>query len=200
MHHRFVSAVAVAGLVACGSPAAKDAAVPDSKAPANAPAVIAVPSTVPKPVIPEAGKPPLIPPDPMQRVIAVNQGYSLASATMVHQDGRMLSQLYHADAALKTPEGTILGNAAIISHLLTLARDKSLKGIERTSKRLETLDDSTMADSGSYVMVLKRSERDSVLERGRYATKWRVRSDITRWVILEDYLAPGAAPKAKGAR
>ena len=198
MHRPFMLTAVVTGFAACGAPASKTADTPDLKAPVNAPAVIAVPLTVPKPNVPESSKPALIPADRMQRNVAVSQGYSLASATMVFQDGRMLSQLYHADAVLKTPENTIMGNGAIVAHLLTLARDKSLKGFDRTSQRIEVLDDSTLADSGSYVMVLKRSAADSVFERGRYATRWRARQDITKWVILEDQITPAGGRSKAG--
>jgi hypothetical protein len=198
MRRLFLLVGAAAGIAACGAPSARDTATPDPKAPATDPAVIVVPSTVPKPAFPEAPKQTLIPVDRMAREVAVSQGYSLASATMILQDGRTLSQLYHADAQLKTPETTVLGNAAIVTHLMMLARDKSLRGFNRTSRRIDVLDDSTLSDSGSYVMVLKRSSADSVLERGQYTTRWRARQDITRWVMLEDHIMPGAAAKPKG--
>jgi hypothetical protein len=203
MRRLFLLVIAVLSITACGSPPAKEAAEPavsDPKAPANAPAVIAVPLNVPTPVVPGTPGSRLIPTDPMQQRVAVSQGYGLIGAMMVFQDGRSLSQLYHADAILKTPDSTIAGNGAIVTHLLTLARNKSLSSFERTSRRITLLDDSTLTDSGSYRMVLRRSAADSVFERGAYATNWRARSDITKWVILEDHLAPGAAPKAKGAR
>jgi hypothetical protein len=49
-------------------------------------------------------------------------------------------------------------------------------------------------------MTLRRSPRDSVLERGRYAATWRARTDFTKWVILEDYLKPDRLAKTKGAK
>jgi hypothetical protein len=199
MRRLLLTVVAVLGIAACGSPATKNSAPQDPKAPASEPAVIEVPLNVPKPVLPEAPKPSIIPADPMQRVAAVNSGYSLANATMIFGDGKMLGQLYSSDAELKTPETTVLGNSAIVTHLLTLARSKSLARFERTSQGIQIIDDSTLTDSGSYVMVLKRTPQDSVRERGRYVTKWRARADLAKWVILEDLLRPVAA-KPKGAK
>jgi hypothetical protein len=192
---RLLLPVAVLGIAACGSPATQNSTAQDPKAPASEPAVIEVPLNVPKPVMPEAPKPSIIPVDPMQRAAAVSSGYSLANATMLFGDGKMLSQLYSTDAELKTPETTVLGNSAIVTHLLTLARSKSLANFERTSQGIRIIDDSTLMDSGSYVMLLKRTAQDSVRERGRYVTKWRARTDMTKWVILEDALKPAVKPK-----
>jgi hypothetical protein len=90
--------------------------------------------------------------------------------------------------------------AAVVRQLLSLARSKSLADFQRRSVGTRILDDSTLLDSGTYVMVLRRSEKDSVLERGRYAATWRARTDVTQWVILEDVLKPDQPAKAKGAK
>lgn len=190
------------GIAACGSPAKQDAAPPDRNAPALEPGVISVPSTV-QPAAPGASDAPksaLIPSDPVQRTVPVSSGYSVATATMLMNDARVLGQVYAPNAVLRTPDSTVTGMPAVVRQLLSLARSKSLADFRRTSLGSRILDDSTLLDSGTYVMVLRRSEKDSVFERGRYAATWRARKDITQWVILDDYLKPDQPAKAKGAK
>jgi hypothetical protein len=202
MRRLYLPLVVIIGIAACGSPAKQDAAPPDRKAPALEPGVISMPSTVqpPAPVTPGAPKPALIPEDLVKRMAAVSAGYSLATATMLNGDARVLGQLYAPNAVLRVPDSTVTGMPAVVRQLLSLARSKSLADFQRRSLGTRILDDSTLLDSGTYVMVLKRSPRDSTLERGRYAATWRARTDVTQWVILEDYLKPDQSAKAKGAR
>lgn len=154
----------------------------------------------PAPVASDAPKSAIIPEDPVQRTTAVSAGYSLATATMINNDARMLGQLYAPNAVLRVPDSTVTGMPAVVRQLLSLARSKSLTEFQRRSLGMRVLDDSTLLDSGTYVMVLKRSPKDSALERGRYAATWRARTDVTQWVILEDYLKPDQPAKVKGAR
>ncbi len=149
---------------------------------------------------PDAPKSAIIPADLVQRTTAVSAGYGLATATMINNDARMLGQLYAPNAVLRVPDTTVTGMPAVVRQLLSLARSKSLTEFQRSSQGMRILDDSTLLDSGTYVMVLKRSPKDSVLERGRYAATWRARTDVTQWVILEDYLKPDQSAKAKGAK
>lgn len=200
MRRLYLPLVVLIGITACNSAAKQDAAPQDPKAPALEPAVINVPLNVPTPNAPATANTPLIPTDRMERVVAVSSSYSLASATMVRQDGRMLIQLYAPDAVLKTPETTVMSGPAVVSYLMNLAREKSLSSFQRTSLAIGIIDDSTLADSGSYTMVLKRTPTDSVLERGRYTAKWRARSRITDWVILEDQITPDKPAKRAGAK
>ncbi len=190
----YLPVVAAIGIAACGSP---PPAQQDPNAPALEPAVISVPSTVRLSVSApaETRKSTIIPSDPAQRMIPVSQGYSLAAATMVFQDAKMLGQLYHVGAVLRTPDSTVSGSTAVVRQLLTLARTKSLAEFERTSQGIRIIDDSTFVDSGTYVMVLTRSPKDSVRERGKYAAMWRARTDITKWVILEDHIQPGKSAR-----
>ncbi|MBW7932260.1 MAG: nuclear transport factor 2 family protein, partial [Gemmatimonadaceae bacterium] len=190
----------VVGIAACGASAKPDAPPADPKAPATEPAVVAVPLNLPHLAVDTNTKPKsnLIPEDPTQRQIAVADGYSLAATTMILQDGRTLASLYHPDAVLHTPDSTVTGAPAVTRQLLTLARNKSLSEFQRTSNGIRIVDDSTLVDSGSYVMVLKRTAKDSVFERGKYATKWRARADVTKWVMLDDQFRPGAPSKKSG--
>jgi len=184
----FIAALAVA---ACGSPAKKDP---------NAPALSEAQKSVATKAAETAAVPKssLIPADSMQRVIAVSQGYALATAMMVNQDGRSLGGLYAGDATLSLPDTTVTGVVAIVRQLTALARTKSLAEFQRSSRGMRLVDDSTLADSGSYVMTLKRSPRDSVFERGRYATTWRARgASPSTWVMITDRIAPDAAKGRK---
>jgi hypothetical protein len=123
------------------------------------------------------------------------QGYSLATATMINHDARVLSKVYAPDAKLTTPDSTLSGVVAVAKHLIALAQSKSLADFQRTSRGMRVIDDSTLADSGTYVMVLKRSAKDSVMERGTYAAQWRARKNFSDWVILEDCLTPTGSKK-----
>ncbi|MHB1310978.1 MAG: nuclear transport factor 2 family protein [Gemmatimonadaceae bacterium] len=184
--------VAVMALAACGAPAKKD---PD--APALEPAVINMPSDAQKSMATKAAEAAavpastLIPADSMQRVMAVSQGYALATAMMINQDARMLSGLYAADATLSLPDSTVKGVESIVRQLTALARTKSLAEFQRTTKGMRIVDDSTLADSGTWVMTLKRTPKDSVFERGRYATSWRARGGGPgSWVMIADRITP----------
>jgi hypothetical protein len=199
MRRLYLPLVIIAGMAACGSPAKQDAAPQDPKAPALDPAVVSVPLNVPVPVVDTSAKPTsaLIPADSMQRLFTVNAGYGLVTATMVNQDARMLSQMYAPTSVLHLPDSTITGNTGIVRKLLSLAQAKSLQDFQRTSLGMRALDDSTLADSGNYVMTLKRPQGAAVQEHGRYATTWRARPDVGKWVILEDRIQPTATRKQR---
>lgn len=84
---------------------------------------------------------------------------------------------------------------AMMVNWVNLARSKSMAHFQRNSLAMTILDDSTLADSGSYVMTLKRPSQDSVFERGQYSARWRARAGIGTWVILEDRILPGSSRK-----
>lgn len=205
MRFSILPLLGIVAVAACTANTAKDAQrTVDANAPATEPAVISVPKKIPaleaaKADTPSKG-PSVIPADPTQRMIGLSQGYSFVAATMVNSDQRMLRQLYAADATLGTPDSTVKGVAAIAQWLVTLAKTKSLTDFQRSSRGTRILDDSTLADSGTYVMVFKRTPKDSVLERGTYAAHWRVRTDATKWVILEDHLKPAKGGSKKSAK
>jgi hypothetical protein len=187
-------------VVACGSPVKNERQAPD--APALEPAVVDVPSPVKSPIkdpaldsAPAKPKELLIPADALHRQLAVGQGYALATAMMINQDVRMLSGLYVPDATLSLPDTSIKGAIPIAQRWVILTKVRSLTEFERRTQGMRVLDDSTLADSGIYQMTLKRTPKDSVLERGRYATTWRVRAGTNGWKMLTDRIMPGAAKK-----
>jgi hypothetical protein len=199
MRRIYLSLLAASSLAACNNTQTRN----DANAPAVEPGV--VDTRTPQPstavaAVPARKASSVIPSDSLQRVIILSQGYGLITAMMVLQDAPMLSQMYDPKATLTGPDSTVTGSSAVVRQLIALAKAKSLKEFQRTSRRIAILDDSTLADSGTYVMVLKRSPTDSSVERGSYAARWRARADAGKWVILEDYLRPGQATKAKGAR
>ena len=203
MRSLFFAIVATAGVVACGKSARPDAPAADPKAPATDPAVVSVPLNLPRlnTNVPDTTKKSnLIPADERERIRATSMIYSLATATMINQDSRMLSQVYTPGVVLHAPDSTVRGSADVVRYLITYARSKSLAEFDRTSHGVRILDDSTLADSGSYLMVLKRSPKDSVIERGQYASTVRARQDINAWVILEDQFKPAGSAKRKGAK
>jgi hypothetical protein len=194
MRRLFFPVLIVAGIAACSAPAKQDAAVAaDPKAPATEPAVISVPLNVPTPVVesPDTPTSSLIPADAQQRVFVLSAGYGLVTAMMVNSDERMLSGMYMPTAVLHVPDTTITGNTGIARKLSALARAKSLSDFQRTSQGMRVIDDSTLADTGTYVMTLKRLSNSTTEEHGRYETTWRARKDRTKWVITEDRILPG---------
>ena len=142
---------------------------------------------------------PLIPEDQLQRQMAVGNGYALVTAMMVNGDARSIVAMYVPDAKLTLPDTTVHNAPSIATRWVSLAQGKSMADFQRSSLAMSILDDSTLADSGSYLMILRRSPRDSVLERGLYTAKWRARPGVGNWVILEDQIIPGAGKKT-GAR
>ena len=202
MRRLYLPLVVLLGITACSAPAKQEAAPQDRNAPALEPAVISVPLNVPVPVGDAAtgSQASLIPADSMQRVFVVHGGYGLVTAMMINQDGRALTQMYAPTSVLHLPDSSIAGNTDIVRALLSLAQSKSLSDFQRTSLGMRTLDDSTIADSGRYVMTLKRPQGTGVQEHGKYATTWRARRDATKWVILEDRIQPTAAPRQKAGK
>jgi len=202
MRRLYLPLAVIIGIAACGAPAKQDAAPQDPKSPALEPAVISMPSRAQAstPAAPGTPKAAIIPEDLALRMTPVSAGYSLATATMIMNDARMLGQVYAPNAVLRVPDSTVTGMPAVVRQLISLARAKSLADFQRLSLGTRILDDSTLLDSGTYVMILRRSPKDSVLEHGRYAATWRARTDVTKWVILEDYLQPDPPAKSKRTR
>ena len=137
---------------------------------------------------------PLIPADEFSRQSEVSTGYALVSAMMMNNDARSITGLYAPNAILVLPDSTVRGAPSIAEHWVKLAQNKSMEAFERSSLVMSILDDSTLADSGSYLMTLKRSPKDSVVERGNYQARWRARATGS-WVMLEDHIIFGAGKK-----
>jgi hypothetical protein len=194
-HARFLLIAALAATACKGKP------VKDPNAPADAPAVIATPPVViPADTMGQGAKAAaaaLIPPDKPARERAVMPLYSMAAATMVHHDARMLSQVYAGEATLTLPESTVTNLVPVVRAWIGFAKASGLSDFQRISDGMKVIDDSTLADSGRYMMVMKRSPRDSVFERGRYASTIRARTRIEDWVILSDHIIPANSKKKK---
>ncbi len=142
---------------------------------------------------------PLIPQDQMQRQTTVGTGYALLTAMMVNKDGRSIVGMYAPDAVLVLPDSTVHNAPAIAAQWVQLAQARSMVDFQRTSQGMSVIDDSTLADSGSYLMVLKRTPTDSVMERGSYQALWRARTNPGEWILLEDHIK-SVSGKKQGAR
>ncbi|MDQ8153700.1 MAG: nuclear transport factor 2 family protein [Gemmatimonadota bacterium] len=193
MHRLLLSLAALAGLAACNT-----SSTPDPKAPANEPAVID--TRPPAPAVAGAAPVKLIPDDYMDRRIPIDQAYSLAGFTMRNGDIAMLASLYHPNASLKTPDTTVTGNQSIAEQWNRFARGKSIADFQRTPRSLTVADDSTLIDSGSYVIKTARAVGDTISEKGSFVTRWRIRKEAAKWVMLEDQIAAGKVEKKKGGK
>ena len=200
MRSLFLAVALTAGAVACGAPTPQDTAAKDPKAPATEPAVVSVPLNLPRLATDSAEKskqPSVMPLDSLARSGGLSSLYALVTATMINSDSRMLGRLYAPAAVLYTPDSTVHNGPAVVRHLITMARAKSMADFQRTSRGRRIIDDSTLVDSGSYIMILRRSPKDSVFERGQYSATVRGGADLNAWIILEDRFKPSPAPKTK---
>lgn len=183
---------------ACGGKAK-----PDPKSPALEPAVVSIPSDLPERKLDTSAAKPkstVIPEAPAAREAELRSSYSVMAAMIAHQDARMLMGLFAPDARLVMPDSTYSGSMTVARAYLSRIQTKTLAGFQRTSVGTRVLDDSTLADSGTFLMTFRRTAKDSTLERGIYATRWRVRPGVGTWVILEDMLNPASATKKKAAK
>jgi len=119
----------------------------------------------------------------------LNTGYSVLGAAIVFGDPNMIGASYAADARLVTPESTVTGVAAIAMTLSKLGPAKSLREFQRRSLATRVVD-STVTDSGTFIVFTKRAGADSILERGHYATIWRMHAPPYHWLITRDRLHP----------
>src|SRR3990172_7048922 len=142
MRRLYLPLVVLIGVAACGSPAKQESTPQDRKAPALEPGVISMPSRAQTaaPVAPGTPKSAIIPEDLVQRMTPVRAGYSLATATMLMNDARVLGQLYAPNAVLRVPDSTVTGMPAVVRQLISLARAKSLADFQRLSLGTRILD------------------------------------------------------------
>ena len=163
----------------------------------NAPAVV----RVAPPVLPgdtaKPPKPPLVPDDVVMRSLAVQ--YSLLGAAVVLGDRRLVAREYAPDATLVTPDTSLKGYEAIANRLVRLGSSRSLRDFRRASTKFAIVD-STVVDSGAYVMISKRPGADSVFEKGSYATVWRIHPAPMTWSIISDHLFQSRGASAKRAK
>jgi hypothetical protein len=85
---------------------------------------------------------------------------------------------------------------AIANGLANLGPAKSLRDFRRRSL-VTRIVDSTVIDSGTYVILTKRPGADSLFERGRYATVWRIHAPPMNWLIMHDHLYRETQRKSK---
>jgi len=171
-----------AGITACAKPDARAGASDP-----NAPAVV----RLPPPVLPSDTARPDTMRARTERVrsaqLTLASNYAVLGAAIVFGDPRMVAAEYAPDAELVTPDSTYRGIVAIANSLTALGRTNSLREFIRTSVVLRFAD-STVIDSGTYVALSKRTGADSIVQRGRYATTWRVHPPPMQWAITRDRL------------
>lgn len=195
-HH---SAARLTVMVACCSGAFACSGASDRAARPNSPAVVALPG------VPEPPAPPLdTTQDLFQRVqdarMEMAPIYSVIALAAAGGDARTLSGVYAPDAELQMADSTFKGATAAIEALTGFARRTSMARMTRTSVTTTFLKDSVVADSGTYVMVSKRAGADSVVQRGRYVTTWRMHVHGAPWQIKADRLHPDRRGQSPAGR
>ena len=162
----------------------------------NAPAVVQAPSVV---LVSDTAKKDMTTPaatsvDWAKQVIAGN--FAVLGAAIAYGDRRMIGANFAPDAEVITPEATYKGVVAIANAFGRLGPAKSLRDFRRRSLVMKIVD-SSVVDSGVYVVLTKRPGADSVYERGRYATTWRIHPPPMDWLITQDRLYHDATRKPK---
>lgn len=177
---------------ACSSPKSGTRAAGDPGAPAivTRPSVVlasdtAKPSTIPRPVVAL---------EDAKREVATN--LAVLGMAITVGDRRMIGATYATDAEFVTADTTYRGAAAIANGLGALGPAKGLRDFQRRSVAMRIVD-STVVDSGTYALLTKRAGADSLMERGRYATTWRMHAQPLHWLIVRDHLYRDRAAKAK---
>lgn len=171
----------------------------DSRAPAKdpgAPAVVQVPAVVlPSDTIKKDSTP-----DARSALEAAKRSiagdFAVLGAAIAFGDRRMIATTYAPDAEVITPEKTYTGSMAIASGLGRLGPSNSLAEFRRRSLAMRIVD-STVVDSGVYIVLTKRVGADSVFERGRYATTWRIHAPPLNWLITRDHFYRESPAKPK---
>jgi hypothetical protein len=165
---------------ACNKPDARaNAADPNTPAVVKAPPVVLASDTAKKPDTTEISM--------LLAKTTTARNYAILGLAIARGDQAMVGAEYGPDAKLITPSGTFTGKNAIV-HLYS--GFVGLKSFQRIS-RVTTIKDSTVADSGSYAMVIRRAgAADSTVERGSYSSLWRVHAEPLEWVMWSDRLYP----------
>lgn len=193
---RFCITMVACGALACHAPqdqAARQAA--QRAANPNIPAVI----QVPPPVLPSDTHhvvPAPAPSTPKEMLQVLGSNYAILGLAIVSGDRRMIGATYAPDAELTTPDTTLHGAVAIAQSMGQMGPRNSLREFRRTP-RATNVQDSTVTDSGAYVILSKRAGADSLVERGTYATVWRARAGGKNWVILTDHISHMSGTRKK---
>jgi hypothetical protein len=115
-------------------------------------------------------------------------------AAIAFQDTKWLSTLYAPDAKLTTSDTVFEGSRSIAIGLARMTVARSVRSINHRSSGFSVLD-SIVTDSGTYLIVSRRALADSVLERGKYVTAWRMHTEPLNWAIKNDRLTPAGKHK-----
>ena len=162
---------------------------PGAKDDPNKPAVVKVPPIV---LASDTAKP-----DTMQHHrmkmdairLKLAENYAIMDAAITHHDARMVASMYAPDAQLTTSDSIFEGARPIAIGLSHLSVARSVRSFGRRSLGFATAD-SIVTDSGSYVILSQRAGADSLIERGKYVTSWRMHDAPLAWTIHRDHLAP----------
>jgi hypothetical protein len=177
--------VACLPVVACST---RDSASHASADDPNRPAVI----RLPPPILPsDTAKPDTTEQTQARIAFARNvliQGYAVISASLAFRDPALLREVYSPDAVLQTPDSTYRGLAAVSAGLAALARGASITELRRSPDRILMGPDSTVLDSGTYVIVSKREGGPEREQRGRYGATWRMLAPPMAWALKSDRL------------
>jgi hypothetical protein len=169
-------------ITACGKPDARAKA-----ADPNTPAVVRVPPPILASDTARKEVEPVVTTDAARMTLSRN--YALLGAGLSFIDPKLLAAAYAPAAELTTPNGKFTGQAAILKEYQSFGMDGSVMAFQRQSAVLKVVD-STVADSGTYTVVRKRDRADSTVERGAYASVWRIQSQAMEWVMTKDHLYP----------
>lgn len=176
---------------ACSKPDANaNSADPNTPAVVKAPQVVLASDTAKK--VPE----PVVAKDVALNMVSRN--YALAGAGLSMMDAKLIVGAYAPAAELTTPNGKFTGQTAIVKEFQSFGMDGSVKEFTRQSLMLNIVD-STVVDSGYYQVTRKTARSDSTVERGAYASVWRIHPPPMDWVMTADHLyaAKKLAKKSK---
>jgi hypothetical protein len=164
---------------ACSKPDAKAAADP------NAPAVVRAPQpTLPGDIARKVDTAAAV--GMLMAKSTTARNYAILSMALARGDYQMVGLQYAPDATLTTPGGVTPGRDRIVRLLANL---RGLTLFHRVSIATKIVD-STVVDSGTYTMVIKKTAADSSVERGSYSAIWRIHPQPMEWVMTTDHLYP----------
>ena len=184
-------AASILAVAACNSNNGSTAGAKDDP---NKPAVVKVPPVV---LASDTAKPDTLPQNRMKMDairLKLAENYAVMSAAIAHHDARMLSMMYAPDAQLATSDSLFEGTRPIAIGLAQFGVARSVRSFDRKSSGFAVVD-STVTDSGSYVILSQRTGADSLFERGKYVTSWRMHTEPLVWAIHRDHLVPVAKHK-----
>jgi hypothetical protein len=176
-------------IIACGKPEARaNAADPNTPAVVKVAPIVLASDTAKKPVEP------VVTTDAARMMIS--RDYALSGAGLAMMDPDLLISGYAPAAELTTPNGKFTGKAEILKEYKSFGMDGTVKEFRRQSAVLKVVD-STVVDSGTYIVLRKRVRGDSTVESGAYAAVWRINAPPLDWVMTKDHLYSATKTKRK---